>query len=149
MTRSNDMTADFSRRLRLCLLLLRLSLGLVMMIWAFDKMLNPEHGAAVFESFYGLSGVGEPIVRGIGAVQALVVLAFLAGIGRTWSYGAVLLMHAVTTSVSWSAYLQPLQNILFFAAWPMLAGLITLFLLREEDRLFALGASPDDSGRRT
>jgi hypothetical protein len=120
-----------------------------MMIWAFDKMLNPGHGAAVFESFYGLSGVGEPIVRGIGAVQALVVLAFLAGIARTWSYGAVLLMHAGTTLVSWSAYLQPLQNILFFAAWPMLAGLLTLFLLRQEDRLFALGASSDDSGRGT
>jgi hypothetical protein len=48
-------------------------------------------------------------------------------------------MHAVTTVVSWSAYLQPLENILFFSAWPMLAGLITLFLLRDEDRLWSLG----------
>jgi hypothetical protein len=138
------MTSDTFGRLRLCLLLLRLSLGLMMMIWAFDKILNPSHGAAVLESFYGLSGIGEPIVRGIGAVQAVIVLAFLCGVARTWSYGAVLFMHAVTTLVSWSAYLQPLDNILFFAAWPMLAGLITLFLLREEDRLWALGSA----GRR-
>ena len=137
------MTPDSPRRLPLCLLLLRLSLGLVMMIWAFDKMLNPSHGAAVFESFYGLSGIGEPLVRGIGAVQALIVLAFLAGIARTFSYGAVLLMHALTTFVSWSAYLQPLKNILFFAAWPMLAGLITLFLLREADRLLAFGSASE------
>ena len=133
------MEQQLSRRLALCLLLLRLSLGLVMMIWAFDKILNPSHGAAVFETFYGLAGVGETIVRGIGVAQAIIVLAFLLGLARTWSYGAVLLMHGVTTIVSWSAYLQPLKNILFFSAWPMLAGLVTLFLLRRHDRVASLG----------
>lgn len=133
------MTSDTERRLRVSLLLLRLSLGLVMMVWAFDKILNPSHGAAVFEGFYGLSGLGESVIRTIGVIQGLIVLAFLLGLARTWSYGAVLLMHAVTTLVSWSAYLQPLENILFFAAWPMLAGLIALFLLRHEDRIVSLG----------
>lgn len=137
------MDQDVSRKLALSLLLLRLSIGLVMMIWAFDKILNPSHGAAVFEGFYGLSGVGEAVIRGIGVAQAIVVLAFLLGIARTWSYGAVLLMHGVTTLVSWSAYLQPLKNILFFAAWPMLAGLVTLFLLRAHDRMASLGGRAD------
>jgi hypothetical protein len=133
------MNRDVARRLSLALLLLRLSLGFVMMIWAFDKILNPGHGAAVFEGFYGLSGVGEQVVRMIGFAQAVVVLAFILGIAKTWTYGAVLIMHAVTTLVSWSAYLEPLKNILFFSAWPMLAGLVTLFLLRGEDRLGSLG----------
>ena len=133
-------------RLPISLLLLRLSLGLVMMVWAFDKILNPSHGAAVFEGFYGLSGLGEPVITAIGVAQGLIVLAFLLGLARTWSYGAVLFMHAVTTLVSWSAYLQPLKNILFFAAWPMLAGLIALFLLRDQDRLASLGGR---SGRAT
>ena len=133
------MTSDIERRLAASLLLLRLSLGLVMMVWAFDKILNPSHGAAVFEGFYGLSGLGESVITAIGVVQGLIVLAFLLGLARTWSYGAVLLMHAATTLVSWSAYLQPLKNILFFAAWPMLAGLIALFLLRHEDRIASLG----------
>jgi hypothetical protein len=133
------MKSDVQRRLEVSLLLLRLSLGLVMMVWAFDKILNPGHGAAVLESFYGLSGVGESLIPMIGVAQGLIVLAFLLGLARTWSYGAVLLMHAVTTAVSWSAYLRPLENILFFAAWPMLAGLIALFLLRDEDRIASLG----------
>ena len=133
------MTSDIERRLALSLLLLRLSLGLVMMVWAFDKILNPTHGAAVFEGFYGLSGLGESVIRTIGVIQGVIVLAFLLGLARTWSYGAVLLMHAVTTFVSWSAYLQPLKNILFFAAWPMLAGLIALFLLRQQDQIASLG----------
>lgn len=134
------MPRDVASRLSLSLLLLRLSLGLVMMIWAFDKILNPGHGGAVLESFYGLSGVGEQVIRGIGVVQGLIVLAFLVGVAKTWSYGAVLFMHAVTTLVSWSAYLEPLKNILFFSAWPMLAGLVTLFLLRGEDRIATLGS---------
>ncbi len=133
------MNSDFERRVAISLLLLRLSLGLVMMVWAFDKILNPGHGAAVFEGFYGLSGVGESLIPMIGIAQGLIVLAFILGLARTWSYGAVLFMHAVTTLVSVSAYLQPLKNILFFAARPMLAGLIALFLLRHEDRIASLG----------
>ncbi len=133
------MARDVAGRLSLSLLLLRLSLGTVMMVWAFDKILNPGHGAVVLEGFYGLDGVGKPLIRLMGVVQGIIVVGFLLGIAKTWTYGAVLLMHTVTTVVSWSAYLKPLENILFFAAWPMLAGLVTLFLLRREDRIASLG----------
>ena len=70
----------------------------------------------MLEGFYGLSGVGEQVIRMIGIAQALIVLGFFVGLARTWTYGAVLFMHAITTLVSWSAYLQPLKNILFFSA---------------------------------
>ena len=137
------MTSDLGQRVSISLLLLRLSLGLVMMVWAFDKILNPGHGAAVLEGFYGLSSVGKSLIPMIGIAQGLIVLAFLLGVARTWSYGAVLLMHGATTLVSWSAYLQPLENILFFSAWPMLAGLVTLYLLRGEDRIATFGRRVD------
>jgi hypothetical protein len=130
---------DHAGRLAVSLLLLRLSLGLVMMVWAFDKILNPGHGAAVFEGFYGLAGVGEPAVRIVGVAQGCDRARLPPGLAKTWTYGAMLFMHAVTTAASWSAYLQPLENILFFSAWPMLAGLVTLFLLRDEDRIASLG----------
>jgi hypothetical protein len=68
------------------LLLLRLSLGLVMMVWAFDKILNPGHGAAVVGGFYGLSGVGETVIPMIGIAQGLIVQPFssdLRGLGHT------------------------------------------------------------------
>ncbi len=139
------MTDELNRKLALSLLLLRLSLGLVMMVWACDKIFNPGHGGAVLQSFYGIAGAGEQVVQGLGVIQGLVVAAFLLGLVRTYSYGAVLVMHAVTTFVSWSAYLDPLKNILFFSAWPMLAGLIALFLLRHHDRIASLGGR-DRSG---
>lgn len=137
------------QRLAICLLLLRLGVGLVLLVWAFDKILNPSHGGAVLESFYGVSEAGEAVIKAIGVVQGLIVLGFLIGFARTWTYGAVLAMHGTTTLISWSAYLQPLKNILFFAAWPMLAACITLFLLRDHDRIAsvsALGERPSTVG---
>ena len=137
---------DTTRRLALSLLLLRLSLALVLGAWAADKFVNPEHGAAVLQGFYGLADVPQNAVFALGAVQAALVAAFVLGLARIWSYGAVLLMHAVTTLVSWKAYLG-LDNILFFSAWPMLAALIALFLLRDQDTILTL-AGRGRRGRR-
>jgi hypothetical protein len=129
---------DMTRRLALSLLLLRLTLALVFGAWAADKFVNPEHGAAVLQGFYGLKDVPVTAIHALGAAQAALVLAFVVGLARTWSYGAVLVMHAITTAVSWKAYLG-LDNILFFSAWPMLAALVALFLLREQDTMLTLG----------
>ncbi|MBW3560273.1 MAG: hypothetical protein KY449_11005, partial [Proteobacteria bacterium] len=110
-----------------------------------------DHGASVFQAFYGLEAAPPILVYAAGAVQAVLVAAFALGIAKTWSYGAVGLMHAVTTAVSWKSYLG-LDNILFFSAWPMLAGLLALWLLRGEDRLLTLGRQRNrtdlSSGRR-
>jgi hypothetical protein len=132
------MTDSAERRLPVALLGLRLSLALVFAAWAADKFVNPGHGAAVFQAFYGLEAVPPMLVYAAGAVQAVLVAVFVLGIAKAWSYGAVLIMHAVTTAVSWKAYLG-LENILFFSAWPMLAGLVALWLLRDEDRLLSVG----------
>ncbi len=126
------------KRLAISLLVMRLSLAVVFAAWALDKFINPEHGAAVFQGFYGLDAVPTSLVHAAGAAQAVLVAAFALGIARTWSYGAVLLMHAVTTAVSWKSYLG-LDNILFFSAWPMLGALVALWLLRDNDRLLSVG----------
>jgi uncharacterized membrane protein YphA (DoxX/SURF4 family) len=142
---SGQMTVTTARRLPVALLGLRLSLALVFAVWSLDKFVNPDHGAAVFQAFYGLGAVPRALVYAAGAVQAVLVVAFALGIAKTWSYGAVLIMHAVTTAVSWKAYLG-LENILFFSAWPMLAGLVALWLLRDEDRLLSLGRARSRTG---
>ncbi|MBW3559750.1 MAG: hypothetical protein KY449_08285 [Proteobacteria bacterium] len=129
-----------ARHLGLCLLLLRLGVGLVMGMWTIDKMINPDHAGAVFSNFYGLEGLGAGVIVAAGAVQAAVVAAFLLGAYRTLSYGAVLVMHAGTTLSSWKQYLAAFDNLLFFAAWPMLAACVALFLLRSHDRLLSVDA---------
>jgi len=130
-----------ARKLEISLLALRVSVAAVLLVWAVDKLVRPEHSSSVFAGFYGVAGVGEGIVIALGVAQLLLVLAFLAGIARTCTYGAVLLMHGATTFVSWRQYLAPYEgpNILFFAAWPMLAACLALFLLRDQDRLWVIG----------
>ncbi len=124
---------DAVRHLSLSLLLLRLGIAIVMGVWAADKFVNPGHGQAVLESFYGLDGTQFSLVTLIGVVQALVVVVFTIGAFRSWSYGVVLVMHGVTTLASWKQYLDAFDNLLFFAAWPVFAAWIALFLLRKHD----------------
>lgn len=132
------------RHLPLSLFLIRASVVLMLAPWIADKFINPGHAVGVFEKFYGLGGVAETLVLGIGVVQVAILLAFAVGALRFWSYGLVLLMHAGSTLSSWKQYLNPYDgsNLLFFAAWPMLAALIALFLLREHDTLLSVGRNP-------
>jgi hypothetical protein len=111
-----------------------------MAVWTADKILNPDHAGAVFANFYGIADLGSSALAVIGIVQAIVVLAFAIGAFKTVSYGAILLMHSVSTVSSWRQYLEPFENLLFFTAWPMLAACVGLFLLRDHDRVLAFDA---------
>lgn len=126
------------RRLRISLLLLRLGIFLVMFFWSVDKIVQPDHAAAVFGNFYLIGNISPFFLTVIGFIQILVLLAFLSGFAKTWSYGLVLAMHTVSTLSSWKQYLAPFDNLLFFAAWPMLAACVALFLLRGNDNLLSL-----------
>ena len=66
-------------------------------------------------------------------VEAAILIGFLVGFQKRYTYGAVLLFHAVSTLSSYRQYLDPWSNLLFFAAWPMLAACFTLYLLRDLD----------------
>lgn len=119
-------------KLSVSLFLLRVTVALVMAVWALDKIMNPGHAGAVFSNFYGIE-VGSASLKLIGALQIVVIIAFVTGLLKTISYGLVLLMHAGSTLSSWRQYLEPFDNLLFFAAWPMLAACIALFLIRSDD----------------
>lgn len=108
-----------------------------MVLWVLDKFVHPDHAALVFGSFYGLPGLGSTVFYGVGVVQGLLVLAFMLGVAKRWSTLAVLVMHAVSTLAPMGRYLDPWadSNRLFFAAWPMLAALVALYLLRDYDTL--------------
>lgn len=128
-------------RLRISLFALRLGVFIVMFFWSIDKLLQPEHAAQVFEHFYLIGNLGGMALAVIGVVQLVVVFGFVAGLFKTWTYGLVLAMHAVSTFSSWKQYLAPMENLLFFAAWPMLAACLALFLLRSQDTLWSADAA--------
>ncbi|WP_133493379.1 hypothetical protein [Alcanivorax sp. 24] len=121
--------------LTVSLLSLRLGVFIVMFMWTLDKFLNPGHTSKIFTNFYGLGGLDSTVFTVLAILQMIIVLAFVAGVLRRVSYGLVLVMHAVSTLSSWRQYLAPFDHLLFFAAWPMLAACLALYLLREEDAL--------------
>ena len=137
MTQNTQPIFDSSARTKLSisLLLLRLGIASVMVVWTVDKILRPEHAAKVFEKYYMFAGLSETMSYALGAAQALVVIAFIIGLFRTWSYGLILLMHTVSVASSWKQYLAPYENlnILFYAALPMLSACIALWMLRRFD----------------
>lgn len=124
------------RRLGLVLLFIRLTIFLVMAVWTVDKFINPSHAAHVFDAYYGLGEVGHVLVLLVGGIESLILLAFVAGLFKTWTYGFVIVVHGVSTLAAWAQYLDPFAgpNLLFFAAWPMWAAAIALFVLRDYDR---------------
>ena len=124
-------------RLEIPLLTLRLGVFIVMLMWTLDKFVNPAHSAAVFENFYMISGLGPTIFLIIGLLELALIVGFLLGVKKTFTYGAVFILHAVSTLSSWQQYLG-FDSLLFFAAWPMLAACYALFALRDLDTKFTL-----------
>lgn len=120
-------------RVSVSLLLLRLSVFIVMAMWTLDKIVNPQHAAGVFSNFYGLDQMGPGALGIVAVVEAAVLLAFVIGYRKRITYGFVLLLHGISTLSSYARYLDPFANLLFFAAWPMLAACIALYLLRDLD----------------
>ena len=124
------------KQLELGLLLIRLSTGVFFLVWSLEKIIYPEIAQKVFSRFYFLE-ISPAFSLAIGILQTAIVLAFMAGLFKTLTYGAILGMHGVSTFSTYKELLNPYQppNHLFWAAVPLLAALVALFLLREEDKL--------------
>ncbi|AYO09259.1 hypothetical protein D0784_07460 [Vibrio campbellii] len=128
------------QQLGIALLALRLSIALVFIMWALDKVLVPEHAMKVFSGFYGLD-ISSGFSVALGIAQLVFIGVFLAGLWKNLTYLAILVLHAGSTFSSFAKYLDPFNNLLFFAAWPMLAACFALYLLREHD-IYVLRKQP-------
>jgi hypothetical protein len=130
-----------NNRLALSLLLLRVGVFIVLFIWTLDKFVRPEHAQEVFKNFYYISAVGSTAIYLIAAIEILIIIGFLIGYKKKWTYGTVLILHGLSTIASYRQYFAPFEgiNIFFFAAWPMLAACYALYVLRNQDTLWVIG----------
>lgn len=130
------------RNLELSLFLIRISTAIFLLVWAVAKFANIKQQQGVFGTFYGWKEITPETLAMIGAVQILLILAFAAGAFKTWTYAAIFLMHGAGTFAGWSRMIPPYgpgASMTFWAAVPVLAGILALFLLRDRDRLLAWG----------
>jgi len=117
---------------------LRATLSLFFLGWTLEKFIKPEATIAIGEMFYGVE-IGPVLAMGVGVVQAVMLVLFAFGLYRTLSYGFFLATHTVSVLVTVPMMLDPFSgyNHLLFAGIPVWGALFALFLMRDEDRLFA------------
>lgn len=135
-------TASVERRLQISLFALRLTIAWFLLQWAIEKFIAPETTARIFGFFYKMP-LDVSVAPVVGAIQMVIVLAFLAGFMKTWSYALVALMHGVATFSTWKSIIMPFaegSNHLFTTAVPVLAACVVLFYLRDQDTLYSIDA---------
>ncbi len=127
-------------KLRISLFSLRVGVFIVLFFWTLDKFVRPDHAAAVYGNFYLISGLGPVVMKVLGALELVLIFGFLIGLKKRFTYGAVLMLHSISTLSSYKQYFQPFEklNLLFFAALPMLSACFALYLLRDQDRLLTV-----------
>jgi hypothetical protein len=78
----------------------------------------------------------------IGIIESVIIIVFVLGIQKSATYGAVLVLHGISTFSAFRQHLNPFDgpNLLFFAAWPALAACYALYVLREFDTCWVVGA---------
>ncbi len=132
------------RRIEIALLIIRVTAAIFLGLWATLKFHHPEWQRNIFEGAYKVSffTVTDNLSYFLGGLQLIVVLAFVTGFMRTWSYGLMMLMSAagVIGSIgSFMTYFNYPKN-LMLTSIPTLGALIALFILRDMDNLFSLSA---------
>ncbi|MDJ0616406.1 MAG: DoxX protein [Calothrix sp. MO_192.B10] len=127
------------RKLQVSLAIIRISTAIFFLVWSLRKLIQPESTQKIFSSFYFMQ-ISPEISYVVGAIQTLIILMFLVGLFKTWTYGALLGMHIVSVLSTYQKLLNPYEspNTLFWAAVPALGGLIALFLLRDRDQWLTL-----------
>lgn len=123
------------------LLFLRVSIGLLMVFWGLDKLVNVEHGMRVSEGFYGGIFSVPVLLQAFGVLQTLLGLLVVAGVARTLLYPAVLAITGVTALGVWKSIIDPWgwvlegSNALFYPSLIIFAGGLVLWAFRDEDTL--------------
>jgi putative oxidoreductase len=121
------------------LLLLRVSLGLFLVVWGLDKLVNTEHGLLVSEHFY-LGMFSAPLLlRAFGALQVLAGALVVLGLARKVAYPFLLAVTGFTLLAVWKSVVDPLAivfedaNLVFFSSVVIFPASLLLWAFREED----------------
>lgn len=130
------------------LLLLRISLGLLMIIWGVDKLVNVQHGLVVSQHFYLNAFSNAALLKAFGAVQIALGALVVLGVARRYAYPLLLAVAGATLLGVWKSVVDPWgwylegANVLFYPSLIIFAGSLVLWAFRDEDRLVLDGRAP-------
>lgn len=127
------------RKIQIGLLLIRVSVAAVFLAWTSNKIFFAERSVRMMSNYYFLPFTPN-ILLILGILEIGLVLVFLSGKFRNWTYAAILIGHTASTLVSSPRFFPPYEfhALLYLTAFPMLGACIALYLLRDRDTLFTL-----------
>jgi putative oxidoreductase len=123
------------------LMLLRVSLGWLLVIWGADKVFNVEHSMAVANKFYFGLLAAESALQVAGVLQMLIGLAVVVGFARRWVYPVQALFNAASLFAVLQSVIDPWgwvftgSNVLFYPSLIIFAASLLLIAYRDEDKL--------------
>ncbi len=123
------------------LLLLRASLGLLLVVWGFDKLRDVRHALDVSRNFYGGAVSSPAVLVAFGAFEVLLGAAIVAGVARRLAYPALLAITGFTLLAVWKSIVDPLgvvfadSQLMFFPSLIIFAAAVVVWAFREEDTL--------------
>ena len=121
------------------LVLLRVSVGLLILHWGIDKIVDVDHAVAVSDGFY-LGLFSAPLLLQIwGGFQSLIGVFTILGVYRVVAYPFVIAMNTVSMLGVWRSILDPWgwflegTNVLFFPSLTIFAASLLLWAMRNEE----------------
>lgn len=126
------------------LLFLRISTGLLLVIWGFVRVMAPDKGVGLSHKYYDGVGAASSIQLLWGVLLLIVGTLCIFGLFRRVSYPAQAVVLVGGAAAIWKYLLDPLglylmapgtNQILFFPSLGMAAATIVLIAFRDDDRL--------------
>ncbi len=144
MSDSND-SAAVDEKYASSLLILRLTLGGFLFLWAIEKFIIPGKVIKLYEKFF--FGIIDDITMTyvVGAVLTIMSVAFIIGAYKRWVYLYGFAIHAITVIFTWVRIVDPYGLMeksdlfrgkpehLFLASVPVLAAFWALYVMRDSD----------------
>ncbi len=128
---------------RFAVILLRISLGGLMVYWGLDKLLNVSHGIGVAQKFYGGLSVATTLMQAFGVAQMLLGAMIVFGFFKRVTYPALLAVTGVTLLAVWKSILDPFKllmdggNLIFYPSLIIFAAALVLYAFRDSAHLKA------------
>jgi len=119
------------------LLLLRVTLGLLMLVWGIDKIVNPGHGMKVAERFYFGLPLSAALMPALGVAQIALGVLVMLRVRERITLAALVVLTGVTLIGVWRSVVDPWgwylagTNALFFPSLIIFAGALVLLAFRE------------------
>jgi putative oxidoreductase len=129
------------------LLFLRVSLGLLMLIWGVDKLVNVQHGLAVSKHFYLGAFDSVVLLQAFGVAQMALGVLIVLGVARRVAYPLLLAITGATLLGVWKSVVDPWgwylkgANVLFYPSLIIFAASLVLWAFRDDDHLAVGGRS--------